>query len=219
MHPAKHDRMEEDMVIEMEEAPPKEKRQKKKQVTRKPLCTFVNYLGNTNNSNGSPTEPKIEEVAEEEDKDEDVEMDMEVSSFGGVSSELKKLSLDHNSLDDSSTTSIETVNTSNKSMDAMVRDDRFNFDAATPAVHRWMDPPPPLAKDDDDELGQGLYITSRCESDSDSEEDMDKPREIVFRRKRTRCPRIHRWQNRQTNVRALPIRGNINALPKIKVRP
>lgn len=200
------------MVIEMEdEGPPREKRQKKKQVNRKPLCTFVNYLGN---SSEDSREPKIDEEVEAEEEDE--EMDVEESSFGGMSTEMKKLSLDH-SQDDSSTASIETVNTSNKSMDAMVRDDRFNFDTATPAVHRWMNPPPPpLPKDD---LAEGHYITSRCDSDSDPEEDMDKPREIVFRKKRGRCPRIHRWQNRQTNVRALPIRGNINALPKTQVRP
>ena len=202
------------MVIEMEdEAPPKEKRQKKKQVNRKPLCTFVNYLGNINEDG---KESKTDEEAEEKE-DEQMDMDVEVSSFGGMSTEMKKLSLD-NSLDDSSTTSIETVNTSNKSMDAMVRDDRFNFDTARPAVDRWMDPPPPLPKDPDD-LAEGLYITSRCESDSESEEDTDKPKEIIFRKKRTRCPRIHRWQNRQTNVRALPIRGNIHALPKTHVRP
>lgn len=210
----KHDRAIEDGVdgMEVDEAPRQEKRQKKKQVTRKPLCTFVNYLAVVDPSDEATVKKKNSAPIPE-----DAVMDDASCASSGVSSQMKKLSLESrkvcikkssNDDDTSSTTSVETVNTSNKSVDACQRDDRFRTQAATPAMDRWKEPPPPLPKTTD--VDDAFYVTSKCDSDSESDSEggyRDRPKEIVIRKK-YRCPRLQRFQGKHN------ARKKYNALPK-----
>jgi len=87
--------------------------------------------------------------------------------------------------DDDDDISVETVNTSNKSVDLYLRSSSHKL---VPAVKRWKEPPPPQVNPYT-LLLEGLYITSRCESDSE-EELPPKPVENIVIRKRGRCPRL-----------------------------
>jgi hypothetical protein len=97
--------------------------------------------------------------------------------------------------------SVETVNTSNKSVDILyLRPDSGSFEKNIPAVERWKKPPSPIT----DKLMldlDALYVTSRCESDDDDEEaaPISRPiREIVVKTRR-RLPSLQsQWRTKHS---------------------
>jgi hypothetical protein len=97
--------------------------------------------------------------------------------------------------------SVETVNTSNKSVDILyLRPDSGSFEKNIPALVRWKKPLPPMT----DKLMldlDALYVTSRCESDDDDEEQtpISRPiREIVVKTRR-RLPSLQsQWRTQHS---------------------
>ncbi|CAB9530224.1 expressed unknown protein [Seminavis robusta] len=168
------------------------------------------------------SEPSTEHAEDEEDDDDDVMMKgVIVTDQNSNSMETSPLSNDRPVLDDEDLTppitipstqlfvvansrsdndddneSVETVNTSNKSVDVYLRPDG-SFDHI-PAAERWKKPPPPVVSDMLEKL-DGLYVTSRCESDDELEEQPRPLPEIVVKTRRHRLPSLHsQWRTKHS---------------------
>lgn len=134
-----------------------------------------------------------------------------------------------NTGDDDDMVSVETVNTSNKSVDIYLR----HSPDRPPAFDRWEAPPAPRTNHNSRtdrvlasgvarmDLNHSYYVTSRCESDDEEDEYDDeavrrRPTTEISFRKRGRCPRLQqqtRWkQHTAANISTAP-----SSLLKIKL--
>ena len=250
-----------DVVVEHEPLQQKDrcsnKRQKKKNTSRPPLCTFFNYLPKPKpvvlvdapkaDAAKAPSgmegvgvimttqteqlkDPRENRNPLAQDDPEDPAQqpqDLQVAMNKEEKEQTTTTTAAETTLDDDiddgddgdDATSVETVNTSNKSVDIYLRDspdhNHHRNPIIRPAVERWKEPPPPRAPADtllaELDLHGGLYITSRSESDSESDTEDEapaKPSEISFQT-RGRCPRLQtRWKQHKLKLKQSSYRNS-----------